>query len=204
MEMVNHRQLPNGQRVAIDEPMEGEHFAEPYIRFSPRQILLPPGEPQRIRFMLRAPGDLEDGEYRSHIQLMRLPDPEDETVEAPDDAVGIDLQAIYGVTLPVIFQRGDLSVTGYIDAQAAQRNEDGSAYIPLKVWGEGNRHLRADIFLLEDGEDVGRRSGIAVYVSTPFREFSVPVPEDTTGQLSFELRDTETGEVIARTDVPAG
>lgn len=73
IEFVQYRMDENGQLQEIEEPNELEKFADPLIRFSPRQVLLKPNEAQTVRLLVRKPKDLAPGEYRSHLLFPDYP-----------------------------------------------------------------------------------------------------------------------------------
>ncbi|MEK9951769.1 MAG: molecular chaperone, partial [Curvibacter sp.] len=72
--LVNRRMGENGEFIAIETPGPGEQFADPLLRYSPRQVTIPPGGSQTVRILLRKPADLPAGEYRSHLQFDRVAD----------------------------------------------------------------------------------------------------------------------------------
>ncbi len=212
LSMVNHRQHTDGRRELVDTPLEGEYFADPYIRYSPRQIMLPPGEPQAVRFMLRRPNDLPEGEYRSHLQLMLVPLTEEDTADGAangdagaDDELAIEIKTVFGVSLPVIFHVGELSFEPRISAEPLRRTENGQDVVRVRLSSEGNRRLSGDVFVVnEEGEAIARRRGTAVYVSTPYRDLDLRLPAGEHGNLVVELRDRQNGDVLTSANVPPG
>ena len=60
------RLTESGQYEEVEQARPGERYSDKMIRFSPRQIVLPPGKPQAVRLLLRKPADLAVGEYRSY------------------------------------------------------------------------------------------------------------------------------------------
>lgn len=79
----------DGEMVKLEEgeTLPGYRPADPFIRFSPRQFVLQPRSYQKIRMIAMRPGDMEPGEYRSHILLEERPvvdDPENRVVAETD------------------------------------------------------------------------------------------------------------------------
>lgn len=75
VDLVDLRKDAKGQMV------EGtvDRSAVAFLRFSPRQFTLAPGETQAIRLSLRKPADLAPGEYRSYLRVTELPSDEQTT-----------------------------------------------------------------------------------------------------------------------------
>ncbi len=75
--LKDKRMLESGQIVDIDTPGRDERPASEMVRYSPRRIVLAPGTNQTIRLMLRNPsaGQLEKGEYRTHLVFQSVPTP---------------------------------------------------------------------------------------------------------------------------------
>ena len=72
---IRQNMTEDGEFLPVPEGQDGM-FSDSMIRYSPRQVSLPPGQSQVIRLALRRPADLADGEYRSHMLFQALPDPE--------------------------------------------------------------------------------------------------------------------------------
>src|ERR671919_718015 len=62
------RMTPEGELVPVEEAEANltEQAALEMIRYAPRRVILPPGEPQAIRVTARPGAELPDGEYRVH------------------------------------------------------------------------------------------------------------------------------------------
>ncbi len=66
LSFVQYRMNENGEFEQVTEPDSGQLFADPYLRFFPRQVVLGPEETQSVRVQVRKPANLAAGEYRSH------------------------------------------------------------------------------------------------------------------------------------------
>ena len=51
------------------ETFEGYRPADPYLVYSPRRVVVEPGETQRVRVFARRSKDMPPGEYRSHLKI---------------------------------------------------------------------------------------------------------------------------------------
>jgi hypothetical protein len=186
--LVNRRMTNTGEFTAADPPVAGEHFATELLRYSPRQVTLPAGAAQIIRLQLRKPADLAVGEYRSHLQFERVPDAvgaADLAARASQTApgeVGVQLNALIAVSIPVIVRHGELAAQVRLStlevvppaaagqqtvvAAVMERSGDRSVYGDLVVtWIDAAGTAR----------EVGRAAGVAVYTPNAQRRVRIPV-----------------------------
>jgi P pilus assembly chaperone PapD len=212
--LVNRRMSETGTFSAIeDDPLPGERFAAPMLRYSPRQVTLAPGEGQTVRLMVRKPAGLESGEYRSHLLFSRQP-----TVEEPRSAedlnngseqIGVQITALVGASIPVIVRHGQTSA----DVKLTQLKliEDGSRSRPLLAFvieRDGNQSVYGDFtvtYTPQDGqvEVIARASGVAVYTPNPLRRASLPLQLDErltggTLQLIYRQPAEDGGSLLAK------
>ena len=64
---VNYIMTEDGNFEQVEKPKEGQRFATDFLRYFPRRVTLAPKEAQTIRVQLTRTGNLEQGEYRSHM-----------------------------------------------------------------------------------------------------------------------------------------
>jgi fimbrial chaperone protein len=184
--VVNRRMGETGEFIVITEPGPGEQFAEPMLRYSPRQVTIAPGGAQTVRILLRKPPELPAGEYRSHLQFDRVADASgsnsvEELGKDKSGGVGVVLSALVGASIPVIVRHGDTQ------AQAALRNlvfhaagsEKGAA-VSFDILRDGNRSVYGDIsvkFTSKEGvsQSLLKASGVAVYVPNTLRKARMPL-----------------------------
>ncbi len=108
---IRQKMTETGQFVAVEANEQGM-YSDLMIRYSPRQVSLPPGQSQIVRLMLRKPRDLSAGEYRSHLLFQSIPKPSKSSLEklSGKSGVGISVEIIplVGITIPVIVRHGKL------------------------------------------------------------------------------------------------
>ena len=214
------RMSEDGGFVEVTEPEPGERFADPLIRYSPRQVTLEPGESQTVRLLLRKPADLEPGEYRSHLLLHAVPADLGNSIETEaagvDEGLAVRLVPIYRVAVPVIVRHGDLSAGAELSEVAFEPAEDenGPPALSFQIARRGDRSLYGDVavsFLSDRGGspvEVGRLEGLAVYVPNPLRAVTMTLrpPEGTAleaGRLKVVFsEDRESGAVVAEAELP--
>lgn len=203
--LVNRRMNAEGRIVEAPEALPGERFADTMIRFAPRVVVLPPDEPQTVRILVRRPGDLEAGEYRSHLLLQQVPEaPAAPAPAEPTASRGISVQItpIYGITVPIIVRNGALRAEGAL-SDLALRLDDQVPRLHVRIHRDGDRSLFGDLEVRHEppGEPpriVGLARGVALYTPNASRPFSLALDFaggrlPTAGQLRIEYRNAELG-----------
>ena len=217
IELVNRRMDEQGQMGALEAAGPGERFADDMLRYSPRRVVLAPGASQVVRVMVNKPVELPAGEYRSHLLFAQQPvagqnldEPGD---DRPDKGIGVALNALVGVSIPVIVRHGDTS------AQVALDHVEYSAgtpagHVSMEIHRNGTRSVYGDIvveFTPQGGQAVAvaRAGGVAVYTPNVLRRARLPLhpPEGTalkdgTLTVTYRERPQDGGKVLAQASVP--
>ncbi|MDD4379217.1 MAG: hypothetical protein PHN83_04670 [Dysgonamonadaceae bacterium] len=185
--LIEYRMTDDGSLQEITEPVPGQKFASPILRYFPRSIELAPNESQVVRIQVRRRPGLEEGEYRSHLYFRAIPKEEplgNETAATDSTGIGIRLIPIYGISIPVIVRIGNLSASCTIGELALEQKEEGSPVLKLVLNRQGTKSVYGDLtvdYVSHTGEriNVGKVRGIAVYTPNTVRRFSMPltVPE---------------------------
>ena len=76
--------------------------AKDWVRFSPRRVSLNPGSHQTIRVVVRKPLDLAPGEYTARILIQAIPPAR--KAEDPTDNIKVNLDIVYGISIPIIIK----------------------------------------------------------------------------------------------------
>ncbi len=188
--LYNQRMDENGNYTEIKTPEEGEHFADSMLRFSPRQVVLKPGEGQTVRVMATKPAGLAEGEYRSHLLFRALP-PENagETLEQNNVAEGgisVKLIPVYGVSIPVVVRQGKLHAGAQLSGLALHSDKPEASYVSVVLERSGNASLYGDVDVVytapggKGGERVlGELHGVSVLAPYPHRHvrLDITLPE---------------------------
>ncbi len=185
--LIEYRMTEDGSLQEITEPVPGQKFASPILRYFPRSIELAPNESQVVRIQVRRRPGLEEGEYRSHLYFRAIPKEEplgNETAATDSTGIGIRLIPIYGISIPVIVRIGNLSASCTIGELALEQKEEGSPVLKLVLNRQGTKSVYGDLTVdyvspTEERINVGKVRGIAVYTPNTVRRFSMPltVPE---------------------------
>lgn len=180
--LVNRRMSETGQFSPIDGPSEGDQFAHDYLRYSPRQITLAPGETQMVRIMLRKPANLTPGEYRSHLQFDKLPDAKEansiEALQKSNRGIGVVLNVLVGASLPVIVRHGDTTASVSLTQLELKRSAGEPPVLALQLNRSGNRSVYGDLAVSFTPHSAAEQSlakigGVAVYTPNPLRRAQI-------------------------------
>jgi P pilus assembly chaperone PapD len=181
------RMTPEGKldEVADEAQTAAEKAALAMVSYAPRRVELAPNQPQAIRVGVRAPADLPDGEYRVHMLFRAVPDarPLEESA-APASGVSIALTPIYGVTIPVIVRKGNLSAEATI-GDPKLVTAGGAPAFSIDLAKTGNRSTYGEIRVLKPGEakPVLQARGIAIYPEVARRNLTLPIPTEVAAKL---------------------
>lgn len=107
-----------GYQTLTPEEVKQFPIASKYIRFSPRQVILQPGQRQTVKLLARRGKDIEDREYRSHLRFTALPSRKKES--APVSGVSMKLDLLMSYSIPIVLRQGKLNVSAKIERIALQ------------------------------------------------------------------------------------
>jgi P pilus assembly chaperone PapD len=210
----------NIERIASPEQREDrldQMMAQDLIRYSPRQVTLPPGEIQLVRLQVNKPAGLEEGEYRSRLLFQEIP--ENIEFEGDDSAnnggFSIELRAIYGISIPIFVRHGELSADVEISDVQLSKNEatDLLPEIFLTINRRGSSSIYGNIevkYIPNEGRTkiLGRISGTALYTDVEERNLRLSLPgaqdiELNEGKIyiSYSRPDEDGGGILAETEL---
>lgn len=213
--LINRRMSETGEFIAVETPGAGEQFADRLLRYSPRQVTIPPGGSQTVRILLRKPADLSAGEYRSHLQFDRLADASGSgSIEELDQtfggsSIGVVLTALVGASIPIIVRHGDTRASVTLSDLALVGPGADSQTLAFQINRDGSRSVFGDLavtFTPEGGAaiELAKAGGVAVYVPNPLRRARMPLqlPAGTalragTLRVSFRDRPEAGGKLLA-------
>jgi hypothetical protein len=192
------RMTPDGELEPVDESAANamEKAALEMVRYAPRRVTLPPGEPQAIRISARPGAELPDGEYRVHMSLSAVPKV---TPVAPESApaeggFSIRIIPIYGITMPIIIRKGELQVTAGLANPRLEQSEQGTTFT-VDISREGAASVYGDLLVYPQsgGDPVFVARGIGVYPEIAARHSTFGLSPDQAaalrGPVRIELRE---------------
>ncbi|MFT6100922.1 MAG: P pilus assembly chaperone PapD [Arenicella sp.] len=184
----------DGKMSEIDVAQEGQVFADSMLRYSPRQVEIEPGGSQTIRIMVRKPRDLAAGEYRSHLVMYAIPDKAgnsqtlDNLQPLKEQEVGISIDVIYRVSIPVVIRHGDLNAefsfssayhlteaenTELIEVENTETSDEHGSRVSFTLERKGTRSVYGDIEVAYQPDTENQW-----YVVGMVKDFVVYVPND--------------------------
>jgi len=206
------RMTPDGELEPVEESGANltEKAALEMIRYAPRRVILPPGEPQAIRISARPGAELPDGEYRVHMSFAALPKvrpvaPVDEA--QPAQGLSISIIPVYGITMPIIIRKGELEVTGALANPKLEETAEGTIFA-VDISRSGEASLYGDLLVYPQGADdpafVARGLGVYPEIESRHAAFVIS-PEQAAamrGPVRVELREPvqNGGALIAAVD----
>jgi hypothetical protein len=179
-EAGNYRNLAEGEAAPW--------AATPYLRFSPRQITLAPGQSQAVRIIARPPRDLPPGELRSHLTFSSIPlvapapAPDEDGAAADGDAeadnkVSVSVGLDYRITIPVLLRIGQPEGGSAILSATPAASDPRALQVTLARTG-----ARSELGVLraydKDGAQIGILRGISVLPPGRTRIVTIPLNGD--------------------------
>jgi P pilus assembly chaperone PapD len=155
------------------------------IRYAPRRIALPPGQPQAVRLAARPGAELPDGEYRVHMSFKAIPRPREVTEEeAQSDAVTFRLIPIYGITIPIIVRHGRVEAQVALTQPSIIQGEDGPE-LAMSIERSGESSTYGSLSVVKPGVDepIVLAGGIAVYPEIGTRQVRIKLTPEQAAQL---------------------
>jgi len=164
---------------------ESEEDLSPYLRFSPRELTIPPATSRRIRLLAVLPPSLPDGEYRTAVFTETLT----EAVDSDDNTVRV--QARIAVTVYVIKGQvqPDLSVEkvqyGINDDDTPDDDTPLAPYLEVLVRNQGQATALPQVvwWLTRGDQDkvlLEGESPKGSVIADSTRRFTLPLTSETT------------------------
>ena len=179
--VVQIRMKEDGSFENITEPDPGQQFADKYFRIFPRNVVLPPNEAQTVKVQLINTGEIQPGEYRSHLYVRaeeeKKPLGEE---EAPNDSksISVKIKAIFGISIPVIIRSGENTSKVNISDVALLQETETPPSLKFTFNRDGNMSVYGDVtvdYISPEGKSirVGVANGLSLYTPTAKRNFNL-------------------------------
>lgn len=174
------------ERITTADP--GQQFADKYIRFYPRQVVLAPGKAQSIKVQLVNTGDMQTGEYRSHVYFRAEADVkplgEDDSLKK-NSSIAVDIVTVFGISVPVIIQVGEKDSKVNLTHSTFEMLKDTIPSLKLTFNRTGSMSVYGDItvdHISPRGKitRVVHARGLAIYTPNSTRRF-VLFPDKSLG-----------------------
>jgi len=179
--IVQYRMKENGEFEEITQPGPEENFADKYIRFFPRSVVLAPDEAQVVKIQLTKTNQMSPGEYRSHIYFRAVPAERplgEKEVLKDTTSISIKLIPVFGITVPVIIRVCESTTRVSISDVSFEIVNGTMPIIKMAFNRTGNMSVYGDIAIdhISPQGKVTRVSfiqGMAVYTPNPIRRLKV-------------------------------
>lgn len=181
------RMTENGQLVPVEKADANgvEQASLGMIRYAPRRIALPPGQPQAVRLAARPGAELPDGEYRVHMSFKAIPRPREVSQEEPQgDEVTFRLVPIYGITIPIIVRHGRVEAQAALTQPSIVQGEDGPEFA-MSIERSGDSSIYGALSIVKPGfeKPILLAGGIAVYPEIGTRQVRIKLTTEQAAQL---------------------
>ena len=187
--LINYTQEADGSYKPAKTPAQGEHFADDVILYGPRQVTLAPKKSQTVRIQKRFSPNSPDGEYRSHLLFQEIPEELPAMSSSETKGLKIQLQAIYGISIPVVIRKGNLQASTQLTNLQSTHTKDNKPAVKFTIKREGNKSVRGNIRVKKGSDVIGELNGVAVYLSTDKRLVMVPLYKDVRAGLAMDWHD---------------
>jgi P pilus assembly chaperone PapD len=205
---VNYNMTENGTFEQVDTPKEGQRFAEDFLRYFPRRVSLAPNEAQTIRVQLTRTGNLEQGEYRSHMYFRAVEEQAALGTEETEDSEGIsiNIKTVFGISIPIIIREGQSTTKLEITDIQLQKDAE-TPQLSLVLNRSGNMSVYGNIkvdHISPKGKttEIGMVKGVSVYTPNAKRNFSFELRNAREVDLSQGKLEVsyfeEDGEILAK------
>ena len=195
IEILNYRQDENGVYQYLDKPLSPVFDPEAVLRLSPRQFTLVPEGRQKVRFSIRKPENIPDGEYRFHIRATRLseygpPAP----VTDKGNAVGMAMNI--GVAIPVIVRHGHIQAGATLsDLAYNPSGQNGKPTLTFTLNRTGNASILGTATAIwqpagGQPQQIGSMGNLNVFTENAYRKVSMPLNMPITGSGTIQLTYT--------------
>lgn len=201
---INYKMTENGNFEQIEQPEEGQHFATDFLRYFPRRVTLAPNEAQTIRVQLTRTGNLEQGEYRSHMYFRAV---EEQTALGAREAettegISINIKTVFGISIPIIIRHGESTTS--LELKDLKIEKSGEfPKLSLTIERNGNMSVYGNLKAVHVSPqgtetEVGTVKGVSVYTPNDRRNFSFDLRNASevdlgTGKIKVTYLEDEDG-----------
>jgi len=189
--ILEYRMREDGSFEEISQPDPEQKFADKYLRFFPRVVVLAPNEAQVVKIQVTKANELEPGEYRSHVYFRAVPDTKplgEGEIKKDSTAISVRLVPIFGITIPVIIRVGESNTKVTLTDLSYVQVNDTTPRLKLVFNRTGNMSVYGDLtveYISPQGKitPAGSVKGIAVYTPNPLRRFQMDL--DKTSGINY-------------------
>lgn len=204
IEIISFRQNEYGVYEELKQPLNDAFDPEKVLRLSPRQFTLAPEARQKIRFSIRKPENLPEGEYRFHIRATRM---SEYGPPAPvnDKASSVGMAMNIGVAIPVIIRHGQVQAGATLsDLAYNPSGQDGKPALTFTLNRTGNASILGTATAIwqpagGQPQQIGSMGNLNVFTENAYRKVSMPLnmPITRSGTIQLTYTNDENKTVYA-------
>ncbi|MGA0599177.1 hypothetical protein ACO2Q3_00570 [Caulobacter sp. KR2-114] len=230
IELIDRVMAADGSLISLADAQKAPALADAVARlktaremvtFTPRRVVLAPGESQTIRIRVLRPDGLAPGDYRTHLTVTAVP-PQDQGLTADqaaaqsDGSISVRLTALFAISIPLVVRQGPADVAAALE-NVRYRPAAGAAApagtLSLEIARKGASSLYGDIAVRSAkdgprGKPLGALGGLGVYAEIDRRSVQVPLSRPLTpGEIvtiTYTDEDSKVGQIIAGTSYKVG
>lgn len=204
---IFYQMQPDGTMKALDKVSSTDNPADAYFRYSPKQVNLEPNVEQVVRLMLRAPADLPEGEYRTHLHFEGMDDVEEKGAPGSGNEAQMMLKARLAVAIPIVIRKGNPSVKVSFQDLKFVKTPDQKPAFSVQMKKEGNAIAYGDFEVVSippNGEPkvIGTINGVSSYIDSRLVSFPLNEAPTIPGKLkvNFKKSVSDGAEIVATTE----
>jgi len=147
----------NNSLVSQDDPKKAYNPASRLLRYSPRQVKIPPKGSQKVKLMFRRKANLAEAEYMSYLKMTC----KDETKVESSGQMG----AIISYNIPVHLRVGELPVTTNFEVLSINKTKAGQYNVDVRQFRQGKRSLVGtfEVVDINTGEIITKKTSVGIY-----------------------------------------
>ena len=177
--LIHTRMTDDGSFEKIEKDDSSHNFADNNLRFYPHNVVLAPNSSQSVRIQITKWDELNTGEYRSNLYFRAIPSVKsfEEKITHKDSGISIKMVPIFGISMPIIIQKGESSAKVSFSNASLQMEKDTMPIFKTTLNRTGNMSVYGDIsvdYISIQGKiiRVGLMKGLAVYTPNAIRNLS--------------------------------
>ena len=212
---VQTRMTEEGMIENIDNPEEGQRFADPYLRVFPKTVSIAPGKSQLVKLQLTKTSELMPGEYRSHLYFRTEPKSKplkaNKEVKSEVSGINIEITPVYGYAISSIIRIGEPTTEVQINELVLDTSAGSGPVLHMNFLRSGNMSTYGDIRIYHISpsgkeSEIGKTKGFSIYAPGHLRKTSIELqPEGvdlSSGSLHITYASSGTGKnVYAQTSL---
>ncbi|UAA40528.1 hypothetical protein KIH87_09400 [Paraneptunicella aestuarii] len=177
---INHVDMTeDGRILPVADEGKVEKSARSLVRYSPRSGSILPGGSQILRFTIKKPPGLENGEYRSQLRIEGA---------LQNDPQMMAAKIVYN--LPIIVRHGQTSAKASMDSFKIVKNQKGEDELHLMLKRSGNRSTFGAFTVINgEGDIIGQTKGVSVYEPLEKRLVKVPLNGKAIGEITVNYEE---------------